>query len=331
MIRSSFAARRQFIRMSNLISRPFDIENTQIIRETVNKFPRPNFISFDLFGTLYDPKKSVPEQYYDIAHHEFGIDKSIEEINAEFPIVYDEMMKQYPNYGKGFDKFDNCDQWWLELIIRLFKLDRHDEKALALCHRLIHHFTTDEAYFVYDDVIPTLQGLEERGIKLVVGSNSDLRALTILESLKLKKYFHCSEHFHCSGIFLSYSSGDAKPTKEFFDRIALTEYKAQINEHFRGKHAPGQFLANCWHVGDSYSNDFIGAVRAGWNGILIDRNYSSDFFSKVKKPQNEGCFLDAKPEDLIDKDKKKKNKDMIILANNRVVITKLTQLLDLFG
>ena len=51
-----------------------------MIRETARKFPRPNFISFDLFGTLYVPKKPVPQQYYEIAYHEFGINKSIQSI-----------------------------------------------------------------------------------------------------------------------------------------------------------------------------------------------------------------------------------------------------------
>ncbi|EER34263.1 conserved hypothetical protein [Candida tropicalis MYA-3404] len=330
LLRCSNICRMQFVRMvsskSQLISRPFDIANTKMIRETMERFPRPNFISFDLFGTLYDPIKPVPEQYYEIASKEFGIHKSAESIEKEFPIVYNEMLEMYPNYGKGNPKFENCDQWWGELIIRLFKLDRHDDQAWALSHRLIHHFTSDEAYKVYDDVMPTLKGLQERGIKLVAASNSDLKALTILDSLKIKSYFHCSEHFHCSGVFLSYDSGHSKPTKEFFDRIALTEYKAQVNAHYKGTRAPGQFLANNWHVGDSYSQDFVGAVRAGWNGVLLDRNCSSEFFQDVKKPQNEGCFLSETPQT----DDNHNKKDMVILANNRVVITKLTQLLDIF-
>ena len=161
MLRNFLLSPRTFVRMSStksqLISQPFKMENTQMIRETARKFPRPNFISFDLFGTLYVPKKPVPQQYYEIAYHEFGINKSIQSIEEEFPIVYDEMLQSYPNYGKGHPKFDNCDSWWKELIIRLFQLDRHDDQALALCHRLIHHFTSEEAYSVYDDVVPTLQ------------------------------------------------------------------------------------------------------------------------------------------------------------------------------
>lgn len=332
MLRNFLLSPRTFVRMSStksqLISQPFKMENTQMIRETARKFPRPNFISFDLFGTLYVPKKPVPQQYYEIAYHEFGINKSIQSIEEEFPIVYDEMLQSYPNYGKGHPKFDNCDSWWKELIIRLFQLDRHDDQALALCHRLIHHFTSEEAYSVYDDVVPTLQALQKQSVKLIVASNSDPRALTILESLKIKQYFHCSEHFHCSGVFLSYDSDYSKPTKAFFDEIALVEYRAHVDANYRSKnYPPGDFLSDCWHVGDSYNNDYIGAVRAGWNGVLLDRNRTSEFFKNVRKPQNDGCFLNENPETKRDG---QTGNEMLILANNRVVITKLTQLLDIF-
>ena len=75
---------------------------------------------------------------------------------------------------------------------------------------------------MYDDVVPTLQALQKQGVKLIVASNSDPRALTILESLKIKQYFHCSEHFHCSGV-LSYDSDYSKPTKAFLMKLLLVE------------------------------------------------------------------------------------------------------------
>ena len=128
------------------------------------------------------------------------------------------MLQSYPNYGKGHPKFDNCDSWWKELIIRLFQLDRHDDQALALCHRLIHHFTSEEAYSVYDDVVPTLQALQKQGVKLIVASNSDPRALTILESLKIKQYFIVVSISIVVG-FLSYDSDYSKPTKAFLMKL----------------------------------------------------------------------------------------------------------------
>ena len=64
-----------------------------------------------------------------------------------------------------------------------------------------------------------------------------------------------------------------------FDEIALVEYRAHVDANYRSKnYPPGDFLSDCWHVGDSYNNDYIGAVRAGWNGVLLDRNRTSEFF-----------------------------------------------------
>ena len=83
--------------------------------------------------------------------------------------------------------------------------------------------------------------------------------------------------------FLSYDSDYSKPTKAFFDEIALVEYRAHVDANYRSKnYPPGDFLSDCWHVGDSYNNDYIGAVRAGWNGVLLDRNRTSEF-SKCKE------------------------------------------------
>lgn len=68
--------KRSISTQSNLISQPFNAENTRIIRESEKKFPKPNFISFDLFGTIYKPKIPVPEQYHQITSQEFGISKT---------------------------------------------------------------------------------------------------------------------------------------------------------------------------------------------------------------------------------------------------------------
>ncbi|CAK9440439.1 uncharacterized protein LODBEIA_P45390 [Lodderomyces beijingensis] len=292
---------------THLISQPFKTENTRIIRESNKKFPPPNVISFDLFGTLYKPKKPVPEQYYDISHDEFGIAKSAQSIEKDFPRVYSQLQKEYPNYGKGHPQFEHCDAWWRELILRLYGLDKYSDETKALSHRLIHHFTSEQAYDLYADVLPTLETLQSHGVKMVVASNSDSRALTILQSLNIKHFFQCVESWHCSGIFLSYDYDHAKPDKALFDQVATRMYRSVKDPHFRGKSPPVSFLDACWHVGDDHDQDFVGAIRAGWNGVLLDREGKSPLGQGLT--QHNGC---------------------LILANNRVVMTNLAQLLNLF-
>ncbi|EGW33608.1 uncharacterized protein SPAPADRAFT_60942 [Spathaspora passalidarum NRRL Y-27907] len=238
----------------------------------IPQYPRPNFISFDLFDTLYTPKQSVPLTYYKIATDEFNIrHKSLEAINKELPIVYNEVFMEYPNYGKGVLKSWDC--WWRELIIRLFQLERNDQKTQALCDRLIQ-FYSGEAYRVYDDVIPTLDILTRNNVKLVITSNSDYRVFEIL------KYLNLIDYFNHEDIFLSYDVGYVKPSIDFFNVVVETMYKQQY-----GKDAgiPDKtYRNNCFHIGDSHDKDFIGCIASGWNGIYLQRDensYNEDLIS----------------------------------------------------
>ncbi|KAI5953876.1 hypothetical protein CANMA_004715 [Candida margitis] len=300
---------------------PFNAENTRMIRESEKKFSKPNFISFDLFGTIYKPKIPVPEQYHQITSQEYGISKSAESIEQDFPKVYAELQEEYPNYGKGTAEFDHSDAWWKELVIRVYGLPRNDSQTKEICDRLVNHFTSDEAYDVYDDVRPALDGLKKHGVTMVVSSNSDRRAIKILESLKLKDYF--------TGVNLSYDYEIGKPKKSFFDAVAVNEYRAEVNARYRGSTPPGDYLSGCWHVGDSHETDFIGSIRAGWNGILLDREGTSEL-STGKKRQNkstyDACYMTQGNAAAAEEDADAP----LILANNRVVLSRLTQLLQLY-
>lgn len=155
-----------------------------MVRGSNKQFPKPHFISFDVFGTLYTPKAPIAQQYHVVAMEEFGINKSLESIEKEFPKIYSEIYERYPNYGKRSSDIKNCDEWWLEIIVKLFDLPHYtkDETSAKLCRRLLTYFTGREAYMVYDDVIPTLTKLKENNINLVVSSNSDLRVMEILKT-----------------------------------------------------------------------------------------------------------------------------------------------------
>lgn len=98
--------KRSISTQSNLISQPFNAENTRIIRESEKKFPKPNFISFDLFGTIYKPKTPVPEQYHQITSQEFGISKSAESIRQDFAKVYEELQDEFPIMVKVSPNFN---------------------------------------------------------------------------------------------------------------------------------------------------------------------------------------------------------------------------------
>lgn len=301
---------------SSLVSEPFKIQNARKMRDNSDVFARPEIVSFDGFGTLYYPRKPVAQQYCDIASS-MGLKKSVEDIERDFGVIYLELQREHHNYGKR-SGLNSTDEWWLELIVKLFGIPHYskDDFSAKLCRKLLDHFTTDKAYALYDDVIPVLSVLRDHDISAIVATNSDPRVLKILQSLGVSDYINDSE------VHISYEIDAAKPEKEFYDAIA----KRYRSSHHSARRLSSQFLENCWHIGDDYEKDFLGAVRAGWNGVYLDRRRQSQFFSGKKIPvsQLDGCFTDQAQElDLSDG-------EFHIIANNRMVISNLTQLLRVF-
>lgn len=277
-------------------------------------FPAPKFVSFDLWGTLYTPKEPVADQYYRISKGEFGLDKLLESIRREFPVVHSKMLEQFPNYGKLSEQISSSDDWWLELIIRLYGLPHYLEnfEAKQLCQRLLHVFSSKEAYKLYDDVVPVLETLKRHNVKMVASSNSDDRVHLIMKSLDIDKYF--------TSVYLSYDLGHSKPDRAFFRQIFQKNYE---DEHSTLRMP--EYLQNVWHIGDSYEKDFVGSIKSGWNGVLLDRKRKSIFFKNgtAKKEISNDCF-EGQSIDSLDSD------DMVMIADNRVAVTGLTQLLTLF-
>lgn len=213
----------------------------------------PRVISFDAFGTLYAPLEPIAVLYHRIAKG-FGIDKPVGQIEQEFPTVFSGMVSEFPNYGKYSSNANigSCDEWWYELITRLFKLESFKTSALSkkLCATLLDHFTSRAAYKVYPDVVSTLDFIKKKRIRMIISSNSDSRLREIIQDLSLSQYF---EHE-----YLSYELGVSKPDRIFFDKIYGQE---NVN---------GQI----WHIGDELKKDYVGASEAGpnWGGVLIERD-----------------------------------------------------------
>ncbi|CAN3374162.1 hypothetical protein DIURU_000899 [Diutina rugosa] len=303
MLRSLVFKRAQ----SSLIVNPLEVANAHIIRESSSRFAKPAVVSFDGFGTLWIPRTPVPEQYQKVASS-LGVDLDTATIESRFKSAYSDLQKQYPIYGKG--QLKSSDAWWKLLVNQVFQL-KDEKKADELSTALIQHFLNDDAYKLYDDVIPCLDALHEAGVPLVLSSNTDPNVYTLLHNLGLEKYFG-------DNVFISYELGVAKPDRRFFTHVAKTKYGA-------GKSFNYDFLENCWHVGDSFEVDFVGSVKSGWNGVLLDRHRTSEFFvakDNIKVAQD-GCFMSPTGE--------QDNPDMLVVANNRIVIGGLDQIPPLFG
>jgi putative hydrolase of the HAD superfamily len=129
-----------------------------------------------------------------------------------------------------------------------------DEMLRALDVPGLDHATARRAmlgaleFTAYPDVLPTLEELRERGLRLVIASNWDcslpdwLRPTGILELV--------------DGVVTSAEVGAAKPSPRVFERalgVAGVE--------------PSEAL----HVGDKVDNDVEGAAAAGVRGVLLQR------------------------------------------------------------
>ncbi|KAF7584253.1 Haloacid dehalogenase-like hydrolase family protein [Clavispora lusitaniae] len=279
------------------------------------RFPKPYLVSFDLWDTVYTPRKPISQQYYEISHREFGLPLSLESIEEKFPMVYRDMVQKYPNYGKYSGEIHSTNDWWAELIVRLYDIPHftQNNESRRLCDRLLAHFGSSEAYYLYDDVLPVLETLSRNGIKMIAATNSDDRVLGILQSFGLARYFE--------SVHISYDVGHAKPDRRFFARAAQKHLKALQQQD--SNITATDFLERAWHVGDHYEEDFVGAVKSGWNGVLVDREKRSVFTQSAGPAQlSNDCFSGAQPS--LD------SQDLVMIANNRVCVSGLKEFLRLF-
>lgn len=300
-----------------LISDPFEFKNARKMRDTNSRFPKPNFVSFDAFGTIYVPKAPIHEQYHEIAS-QYGFLDSAEKIKLNFGKVYDQMLTEYPNYGKQAG-MANTDEWWHQLIVSLLDL-KDSETAYKLSGDLIERFKTSNGYHLFSDVVPVFQTLKDNNIKIIISSNSDPRVFDILESFGLMKFIERDD------IYISYDVMAEKPLKAFFDAVVDAEISKSVGS-LLPKEDRIMYLSNCWHIGDGHAKDYIGAVKAGWNGIYLDRSVSSGYLSSsVPDPE------DSTPSCMTGPNSKPvSSKPIQIIANNRVVLSELSQIKDLFG
>ncbi|MGE5277898.1 MAG: HAD-IA family hydrolase [Acidobacteriota bacterium] len=119
--------------------------------------------------------------------------------------------------------------------------------------RLARHFRDPRSWGVFPDVVPTLDRLEEAGLRLAVVSNWDSNLPSLLSGLELASRFQA--------VLVSAIERTGKPEREIFHRACA-----------RLEVEPGQAL----HVGDSRREDYQGAREAGLQALLLDRTGSFD-------------------------------------------------------
>ena len=245
-------------------------------------------LAFDAFGTLFTPHQTIAAQYCDIARrHGLGGLKE-DDIQVSFHQAFKEEASQRPNYGKNVGM--KAPEWWANVITKTFTplIPTGTELPERLIPDLLHRFSSNEGYTIYPDVMPLFQRLRrlkncrnedewpwERTVVGVI-TNSDDRIPGILQSFGLKispgRFRSAHQVRACDAeeddinfIVLSYDVGYEKPDKKIFEAANQVLEDALIGSRVEAADFDKAF------VGDDMEKDAQAASKAGWYGVLVDR------------------------------------------------------------
>jgi putative hydrolase of the HAD superfamily len=208
---------------------------------------RHNAILFDAGGTLLRVQRSVGEIYAQRAARH-GVSVSPEALEAAFRKIWDDRRDSL--LTSTSDEIER--RWWYEVVEDVFAATRQraafGDSFEGFFDELYDLFSTPTVWRVFEDVSPTLDMLENHGIRTAVVSNWDCRLPRLLERLGLAERFEF--------ILTSAQAGFRKPDPRIFE--------AALNRL-------GLLASRVVHVGDSYEDDIIGAKSAGVTAVLIER------------------------------------------------------------
>ncbi|PYJ02867.1 MAG: HAD family hydrolase [Verrucomicrobia bacterium] len=199
--------------------------------------PSIRAVTFDVGGTLIEPWPSVGHVYAEVAarHGLKGLSAAV--LNRHFAAAW-RALKDF-NYSRA---------QWAEVVRQTFRGLTDTPLSGALFEAIYSRFAQPEAWRVYDDVLPTLEAMAARGLKLGVISNWDERLRPLLRRLKLQQYFEV--------MVVSCEAGVAKPSPAIFSQAAK---KLGVAKEV------------VLHVGDSPEWDLRGAQAAGLKALLLRR------------------------------------------------------------
>ena len=138
---------------------------------------------------------------------------------------------------------------WLffDLILKHAGVTASDGTAAALAELHTYHTASNLWEYVPDAVLPALEALGARGLRMVVVSNANGTLRAHLDRLAMTRRFDL--------VLDSADEGVEKPDARFFE-IALEKGGADRDTTI--------------HVGDLYYVDIMGARAAGLRGVLLD-------------------------------------------------------------
>jgi len=194
-------------------------------------------ITFDVGGTLIEPWPSVGHAYAEVAGRH-GVQ-----------VEPDEVTSRFVNAWQSRGDFAYTKAAWAEIVDQSFAGLTTVLPSQTFFDELYDEFATSKPWQIYPDVLPTLEALGIRKMRLAVISNWDDRLRVLLESLAIAHQFEV--------IIVSAEVGHTKPSPEIFRSAAEA---LQL--------PPDDIL----HVGDSEKEDHQGALAAGFQSRWLYRD-----------------------------------------------------------
>jgi putative hydrolase of the HAD superfamily len=201
-------------------------------------------VVFDAVGTLMRPEPAVGVAYAVVARH-FGSARDELEVQARFRATW--KAEEARDYGSGGLRTDEAHERrrWQRIVAEVFPEVVAQDELFA---ELWDHFADATHWRLFDDVAQAWRELAARGLVLAVASNFDRRLLGICQSLETLA--------GCPHVYASSLVGYRKPAAEFYEHVTAA------------LRLPAESILM---VGDDFENDVCGAVRAGWQGLLLSR------------------------------------------------------------
>jgi putative hydrolase of the HAD superfamily len=209
-------------------------------------------VFFDVGNTLLFPHPSVSEVCRQVLL-DAGHVRDLDAIDEYMPLVdayYEDRYREDDTFWT--DEGETNDVWvgMYSLLARKLGLD---EDAEELARRVYEEFGKADRWRAYDDVVPALMRLKERGHRLGIISNWDRRLAGLLDGLGIAGLLDT--------IVSSAEVGLHKPDPRIF-QLACDRVGVQ----------PGDAV----HVGDHQYADILGASAVGMIPVLIDRQETPD-------------------------------------------------------
>src|SRR5262245_7637375 len=193
-------------------------------------------VTFDVGGTLLEPWPSVGQVYATVAGEHGFANLQPEILNRRFADAW-----------QAKKDFNHSQAAWRKVVDATFTGLVTDTETFF--PELYKRFGQAASWRMFDDVVPCLERLKQRGLMIGIISNWDERLRPLLEALRLAQSFDT--------IVISCEHGCCKPSHQIFGRardlLALP---------------PSAVL----HVGDNVEDDFAGARAVGFNVLLLNRD-----------------------------------------------------------